>query len=141
MRDITSFADELARQSELVADANQFIWREEIAPLLSPDLIDEHRRDPVGRHSPALEKVLDFVRNNPVPGVAPLVLITIVPGCEWAIAEYPPEGEFAAQPREARYTSRAKAEHDIFLERVRTIETAWGAAGSSARANHIGGLA
>jgi hypothetical protein len=129
MRDITSFGDELARQNELIVDANRFIWRTTIAPLLSAELIEEHRRDPVGRHSPALEKVLDFVRGNPVPDALPLVLLTVVPGREWAIAEYPPPGEIAPRVRPATYASRAEAEHDIFLERLTTIEAGFGPAG------------
>jgi hypothetical protein len=141
MRDITTFADELARVDWLVVDANRILWREEIAHLLTPELIDEHRRDPVGRHSPALEKALDFIRSNPVPGALPLVLITIVPGHEWAIAEYPPEGESEPRVREGTYTSRAQAEHDIFVERIRTIEASFGPASPAEPVKQPGGLA
>jgi hypothetical protein len=128
MRELSSFADELARFNQLSLDANRFIWRETIAPLLSPELTEEHRRNPTGRHSPALEKVLDFVRGNPVPDTPALILLTVVPGREWAIAEYPRAGEVAARARQGTYTSRAQAEHDIFLERVRTIEDNFGPA-------------
>jgi branched-chain amino acid transport system permease protein len=128
MRGIASFADELARQARLFVDANRFNWCETVAPLLSAELIHEHRRDPLGEHSPALEKVLDFVRSHPDPLAPQLVLLVVGPD-RWAIAEYPRGGEVVPQVRDRTYASRAAAEHEIFLERLSTLEAAFGGAG------------
>jgi hypothetical protein len=128
MRSITSFADELARQARLFVDVNRFNWCETIAPLLSAELIDEHRREPLGEHSPALEKVLDFVRSHPDP-IAPQLVLLVVGPERWAIAEYPRGEEVVPHVREATYASRAEAEHEIFLERLSTLEAAFGGAG------------
>ena len=45
--------------------------RDALAPLVTPELIAEHKNDPSGslaRHSPALQEVLIYVRNQPVDG-------------------------------------------------------------------------
>lgn len=48
------------------------------------DLIEEFRRQPVGRHSGDLRRLLNALRTH--PGLPPYVLVCTVPQREWRLA-------------------------------------------------------
>jgi branched-chain amino acid transport system permease protein len=85
--------------------------------ILTPDVVDEHRRQPRGRHSPALALVLAYLRQAPVAGK--LVAYASVPGLEWRILRLsgqpgvPPD---ASDPR--TFDSEDQVAHEIFLIRL-----------------------
>ncbi len=55
------------RTAEAVAARRREIERG-LAELVTPELVEEHRRQPVGRHSPALAWVLAYFRQAPTDG-------------------------------------------------------------------------
>ncbi len=52
------------KQHQVYARFNQNL-RTKIRALISDELIEEHRRNPLGQHSDALERVLNFFRRPP----------------------------------------------------------------------------
>lgn len=52
------------------------------------DLIEEFRRNPIGRHSPDLRLLLNRLRTG--QGDAPYILVCIVPHREWRLARKAP---------------------------------------------------
>ena len=56
-----------AREEEALGVRRREIERR-LAGLITPDLVDEHRRSPGGRHSPALAHVLAYLRQAPTEG-------------------------------------------------------------------------
>jgi branched-chain amino acid transport system permease protein len=91
--------------------------RESLRPLLTKKVIAEHKRDPVGIHSDALDRVLNYFRR---PNLLPhYVIVCTRPFKQWRVARMtgiPCEApEFVD---ERAYNSEAKAAHAVFLLRV-----------------------
>jgi hypothetical protein len=91
-----------------------------IAALVTPELLEEHRASPAGRHSPALALVLAYFRQEPVR--AKLALLAAEPGRRWQVVEL--SGE-QGRPHElveaASFDSEDGAAHDVFLRRLAGI--------------------
>ena len=95
--------------------------REELKQLITPDLIEEHRRKPLGRHSDGLNRVLNYFRRGEMPD-------------KYAIMRQPTafnhytivalSGERGAPPRivdDRVYESIEEAYHAVFLLRVNDL--------------------
>jgi len=94
--------------------------RESIRSLISDELVAEHRRNPLGRHSDALARVLNYFRRGPQPGK--YVIVCTRPHAEWKIAEL--SGVRGDPPRiidDHRLGSEADALHAVFLRRVHDL--------------------
>lgn len=82
-----------------------------IRALVTEDLIDEYRRQPLGRHSDALERVLNFFRRPPRYG-----LYARVPCREFQVIRVPIEpGAPPALVDGTVYTDESAAQHAVFL--------------------------
>jgi branched-chain amino acid transport system permease protein len=112
----------------------------EIAPLLldehrRSELIEEHRRNPIGSagrigerafaHSAELVTVLDFFRRAPVDGK--LILIAEPDRSGWRIGRIGPRGVAPTIVSETVHPTRDDAEHAAFLRRVAEFVEAWSA--------------
>src|SRR5262249_22621929 len=91
--------------------------RESLRPLLTKKIIAEHKRDPVGIHSDALDRVLNYFRR---PNLLERHMIVCTrPFKQWRIARMtgiPVEAPVFVDER--TYTSEARAAHAVFLLRV-----------------------
>jgi hypothetical protein len=91
--------------------------RDGLATRMRPALVDEHRRQPFGPHSPELADVLAFLRRNPAPDLPRYVVLVHADGFALGIrparrdAEVPPAGP-------ERFATRDDAEHAVFLRRL-----------------------
>ncbi|MEI7992746.1 MAG: hypothetical protein WCH93_09990 [Actinomycetota bacterium] len=117
---------DLAKQNAITLETKRHMWRERIAPLITDELIEEHRRNPIGLHSAALDAVLYFVRSDPTPHLPRLVVIIVTPAQEWAIGEHSRQKGVPILVRPAIYTSIEEIEHAIFLERLRIVRQEFG---------------
>ena len=91
--------------------------RERLIRLVTPDLLEEHRRNPVGHHSPALAVVLAALRQAPTRGK--LALLAIEPGCQWMIIRLAGEqGVDHDLSDPARFSDENDALHEVFLRRL-----------------------
>ncbi len=85
-----------------------------IRALVTEDLIDEHRRQPLGQHSDALERVLNFLRRPPSYG-----LYARVPCREFQLIRLPiTAGAPPAPLDDTVYTDEHSALHAVFLRHI-----------------------
>jgi hypothetical protein len=81
--------------------------------------IEEFRKAPIGHHSPGLQRLLNFIRNDPTG--CQIVLVCRKPFAEWVLGTMPPnrlDGPIVIEG-EPVFTSREEAEWDVFRRRWR----------------------
>ncbi len=80
------------------------------------ELAAEFKARPFGPHSGELQRVLNLMRSQPLPGR--YVLLTLQPHREWALARLGPARSGRVEIVEGvRYRSPEEAEWDIFMRR------------------------
>jgi branched-chain amino acid transport system permease protein len=92
----------------------------EIRRLITDDLIAEHARKPLGQHSDALERVLNYFRR--APQANKYIGVCTQPWAEWRIGIL--SGVRGVPPKildDQRFTSEQDLQHGIFLRRVRDL--------------------
>jgi hypothetical protein len=122
---LTDIESDVERQDKITEDALRYIWHKTIQPLVTPSLIDEHRSNPFGQHSPTLDMVLTFLRSDPVKTVPRLVVVIITPEREWAIGEHSRRRGVPVRVRPEIHESVEEIEHAIFLERLKVTGDAY----------------
>jgi branched-chain amino acid transport system permease protein len=91
--------------------------RERIRGLITVDLIEEHRAQPIGQHSDALERVLQYFRRQPTDGK--YVVVMTRPWSEYKIGVWPGKrGESVKIIEDETYPSETTALHAVFLRRI-----------------------
>jgi hypothetical protein len=84
-----------------------------IDPRRDRELVDEFRRQPIGHHSPNLQRVLNTLRGGPLEGK--YVLVCTKPFREWVLGRHPGErGRPIEFLREHTFTSLEEAEWAVF---------------------------
>lgn len=107
------------KQHQVYALFNQRL-KAEIKLLIAPALIEEHRQQPLGRHSDALERVLNFFRRPPR-----YAIYSRVPMREWQLIRMPlVPGAPPSPVDETVYRSEAAAIHAVFLRHVNDLMAA-----------------
>ena len=97
--------------------------KRQLRALITEDLIDEHRQQPFGQHSDALERVLNFLRRPPRYG-----LYARVPCREYQVICLPVPPGSEPQPVDATvYTDEKAAAHAVFLRHIDDLMRARGA--------------
>ncbi|MFO1349639.1 MAG: branched-chain amino acid ABC transporter permease [Gammaproteobacteria bacterium] len=94
--------------------------RDHLKTLITPELIEEHRRKPLGQHSEALERVLNFFRRAPMENK--YALYEIEANRRYKIVAL--TGVKGIAPRdvdERIYTDKNEALHAVFLKRVQEL--------------------
>lgn len=91
--------------------------RDDLRRLVTARVIEEHRRRPTGRHSPALAQVLAFLRQRPIEGK--LAVLATLPGQQWLIIRLSGVPGVPHQPVDGGpYRSEGEALHAVFLRRL-----------------------
>ncbi|HWG74343.1 MAG TPA: hypothetical protein VG184_09850 [Acidimicrobiales bacterium] len=92
--------------------------RAHIAQTVTPELVEEHRRNPVGHHSAALAQVLAYFRQRPT--AAKLAVVAVAPGREWVVIRLSGRPGCAHEPVDgAAFFSREEdALHAVLLRRL-----------------------
>jgi hypothetical protein len=94
--------------------------RTRVRELLTPELIAEHESAPLGPHSDALQRVLNYFRQQPQPGK--YILVAVKPWEEYRIAVLSGRrGELHKVLDDERFASEEAGLHGIFLRRVRDL--------------------
>jgi hypothetical protein len=79
-------------------------------------VVAEFRRNPIGRHSPELQRVLNVLRGDPRLGKYAVVCTR--PGREWIIAELAPgRGQPPKLERRRKFKRIEDAEWEVFKRR------------------------
>jgi hypothetical protein len=98
-------------------DARQ---RERLRPLITAELIEEHRANPLGTHSAELQRVLHYFRRQPVPGK--YVVVMTKPWSEYKLGRLSEDRRGAPRIIEAEtFPTEDAALHGIFLRRVHDL--------------------
>lgn len=96
--------------------------RDHLKTLITPELIEEHRRDPLGRHSDALSRVLNYFRRGEMPDKYAIFQDGPVNDCTYRIMAF--SGVPGQPPRvvdDRSYATRDEAFHAVFLLRVNDL--------------------
>lgn len=95
--------------------------RRRVRELITPELIAEHERKPLGQHSDALERVLNFFRRAPQRGK--YAVLCTVPFAQWRIVVL--SGNRGARPTpldDRVFDSEEAALHAVFVRRVADLD-------------------
>jgi branched-chain amino acid transport system permease protein len=103
--------------SPLPADRQHLVYaryttklKAQLRSLITEDLIDEHRRQPLGQHSDGLERVLNFFRRPPSYG-----LYSRVPLKEYVVIRLPIAAGADPEPiDDIVYSDENAAMHAVF---------------------------
>jgi N,N-dimethylformamidase len=82
-------------------------------------LIEEFKRNPIGHHSPDLQRLLNRMRGAPMAGKFCLVVIS--PNREWQLAKTSGVPGKPLEMLEQRFTSMAEAEWYVFRQRWKAL--------------------
>lgn len=114
----------MEKAEAIVTSQNRFIYGRWVQPRITTSLINEHRRDPFGKHSSDLDIVLNFFRRRPDKSKPLYVLVRERAG-QYRIGEAPmTRGQPVRIVVEEVYRSEEEAEHAVFLRQVRDF-AAW----------------
>lgn len=116
---LPSLAQQLERESLAFRQSEDYIFEHEVVPRITEEIIEEHRRLPIGKHSDDLERVLIYLRKNHLSMAGKYILVCTVPHREWRIAEITGEPDLPPRLLQETYTDRHEAEHGLFLKRLR----------------------
>jgi branched-chain amino acid transport system permease protein len=97
--------------------------RARVRALLTPEVIAEHEANPLGPHSDALQRVLNYFRQQPQPGK--YILVAVTPWEDYRIAVLSGRrGQVHKVLDDERFASEEAGLHGIFLRRVRDLREA-----------------
>jgi branched-chain amino acid transport system permease protein len=119
--DLTAEEAALIQDKDLVAVASfKKDLREELKSLISHDLVEEHRRAPLGEHSPELRRVLNYFRTGPI--AEKYAIHEVQPFTEYRVIAL--SGMRGMPPRDVgddSYATLDEAYHAVFLRRVQDL--------------------
>jgi hypothetical protein len=118
---LPSLDEQVRREHAVYLQVERHILETEIKPRVTPKLIEEHRKRPIGKHSDDLERVLIYLRKNHMEMEGKYILVCTKPHEEYRIAKLtgrpgPPE----LLPE--TYPDRNEAEHALFRKRLADAE-------------------
>jgi branched-chain amino acid transport system permease protein len=94
--------------------------RVRIRALISTQIIAEHRSNPLGHHSEALQRVLQYFRRQPLAGK--YVAVMTKPWSEYKIGVLPGiRGQPPTLLEDETYETEEAVLHGIFVRRIRDL--------------------
>lgn len=93
--------------------------RERLRRLVSDALIEEHKLQPLGQHSDALDRLLAYFRRQPVVGKE--LIIAVRPWEEYRIALMSGARGVPYELLDETFPTEEAAMHGIFLRRIRHL--------------------
>lgn len=95
-------------------------YRPSLRALINNDVIAEHQAQPIGQHSPELERLLNYFRKGDLP--EKYAILTLVPYAQYRVVAL--SGDRGTPPREVDdhiYPSLDEAYHAVFLRRIQDL--------------------
>jgi hypothetical protein len=112
----------VSKEQEVYERLDALIVEWYVRPLVTPELVEEHRRNPLGHHSDALERVLRYVRRSRGRLEGAYVIVALEPYRSFAIGTLSAQrGVSPAIDRSEIFASREEAEHAVFVRRLRDL--------------------
>lgn len=116
---LPSYKEQQVRQHMAYRQAEDYIFEHEIKPRINAQIIEEHQRRPIGKHSDNLERVLVYLRNHHMMMEGKYILVCTKPHEEWRIAQLQDEPDSPPELLDDTFADRYAAEHGLFLKRLR----------------------
>lgn len=105
------------KQNDYYAEFDRRI-RRYLKTLVSDEVIEEHRKKPLGQHSDALDRLLNYFRRGGTAGKLGIVLDTSTRP-EYRIVRFSGTRGLPSKVEEDKaYTSLDEAYHAVFLRRI-----------------------
>jgi hypothetical protein len=107
------------RDKAVYMDRDRRIFETKIKPLITKELIEEYKLNPIGKHSEQLDIILNHLRRHHEQMEGKYVIVCTTPHKEWHIGEHP--GVRGKRPtifRDESFYSREAAEYGLFLKRL-----------------------
>jgi len=109
------------KETQLSVDWDKrFFFEQRIKPLVTPKVVEEHKKNPIGLHSDGLERILIFMRRHEYLMTNKYVIVCTKPHEKWCIGML--SGIRGIGPKiltDERFGSRLEAEHGVFLKRLK----------------------
>jgi hypothetical protein len=115
LKDPTAYRDKTADWMALFME----LRRPELAELATPEVIDEHEREPRGvttQHSDALQYVLNFARNLPID--AKIFVHAVEPHARYRLARMAGRGRTTEVFDDTEYATEPGAVHAALVARL-----------------------
>ena len=96
--------------------------RERLKTTITPELIAEHKAKPLGQHSDALDRVLNYFRRGEMPDKYAILRVGPLAECSYKVMAF--SGRQGQPPRvvdDKLYTTAEEAYHAVFLLRVNDL--------------------
>lgn len=107
-------------QKDVYMETDKRILENRIKPLITKELIEEHRNNPIGEHSKNLKAVLNYFRRHHEEIKGKYLVICTEPHKKWCLGEHPGErGKPYILFENECFDSREKAEHGLFIKRLK----------------------
>ncbi|GAB7387634.1 hypothetical protein BSNK01_14710 [Bacillaceae bacterium] len=101
-------------------ETDKRILENKIKPLITKELIEEHRKNPIGKHSRELDVVLNYLRRNHEEMEGKYLIICTEPHKKWCLGQHPgARGVPYKIFMDECYDSREAAEHALFIKRLK----------------------
>lgn len=107
-----------ARAHAVYRQVEDHLFRTQVAPRVTPQIIAEHRERPVGKHSDDLERVLIHLRKNHMEMGGKYIIVCTRPHEEWRLAVLSGVPGVPPSLTEEAFPDRFQAEHGLFLRRL-----------------------
>lgn len=103
-------------------NSQQNMIESNIKLLITPEIIEEHQRQPIGQHSPDLSQILIYLRRNHPKLKQKYIIVCTRPHQQWCIAKL--SGRRGVPPslcEDACFVSEAAAEHGVFVRQLQDL--------------------
>jgi hypothetical protein len=115
---LPTLAEQREREHRVFRDVEQALFKEHVAPRITEAIINEHRANPIGKHSDDLERVLIYLRKHHLEMAGKYILVCTKPHEEWRIATITGVPNEPPQLLDDTFNDRFQAEHGLFLKRL-----------------------
>ncbi|MGT2439330.1 hypothetical protein ACU4GH_30050 [Bradyrhizobium betae] len=96
--------------------------RDQLKTTITPALIAEHKAKPLGQHSDALDRVLNYFRRGEMPDKYAILRVGPLTACSYKVLAF--SGRTGQPPRvvdDKLYATADEAYHAVFLLRVNDL--------------------
>jgi hypothetical protein len=115
--ELPSLDEQVLREHAAYLQVERHIFETEIKPRVTREIIEEHRRRPIGKHGDDLERVLVYLRTNHLEMKGKYILVCTKPHAEYRIGRLS-GGSGPPDLLPETYPDRNEAEHALFLKRL-----------------------
>jgi hypothetical protein len=116
--ELPSLEEQVLREHDAYLQVEHHIFETDVKPRVTEEIIEEHRKRPIGKHSDELERVLIYLRKHHLEMEGKYILVCTKPHEEWRIATLSGKPGVPPELLADSFSDRYEAEHGLFLKRL-----------------------